>query len=1166
MDEQRMQAYVGLIGQLLGCAQGEEGALLQANAGLVDAGLLAVMGQYADWLESQGNGNAQWLRGLASQLATAIGLKTTASQGAEAARQFLLETLQLIVDKQGDPQQIYLLWAPQQARFNADLLAVLPTVAAQLLQGDTERRTFIAAVLVDFGNLIKQFPLGTRWLNLELSIAAYEQALQVRTRQHLPVEWAQTMNNLAAAYSNRIRGDRAENIEDAIAAYEQSLQVRTRETMPVDWATSMMNLANVYQKRIRGDQAQNIEEAINAYEQSLQVMTRETMPVEWARTLMNLAAAYKNRIRGDRSQNIEDAIAAYEQSLQVMTREAMPVDWATAMMNLALAYSDRIWGDRAQNVEDAIAIYEQSLQVITRETMPVEWATVMMNLASAYHKRFRGDRAQNIEDAIAAYEQSLQVMTRETTPVEWATAMMNLALAYKNRIRGDRSQNIEDAINAYEQSLQVRTRETMPVEWAQMMNNLASAYYSRIQGDQAQNIEDAIAAYEQSLQVITRDAMPVEWAQTMTNLALAYKNRIRGDRAQNIEAAINAYQDSLEIFTPELLPDYCRTSARSLANLLSEQQRWQEAEPMYQMALDAAETLYQSANLLDSKSAELAATANLPRRAAYAIARTGRLQKAVEILEQGRARGLSESLDRDRTNLKNLEDKNLENQYKEITQQLRNLEALQRDRMVSSDRNNLTPEVLRNEATHLRQELTTTIDQIRQQLGYETFLTFPTFEDVQKAVTPDSFLIYLLTTPTGSLALIVTPITTDHLWFDSFTETQLTDFLKAWFAAYNNVQNDRQAWYDIIEENTKHLWEPIMGPLIQKLQELSCDRITLIPTGYLSLLPLHAAWTEDKSKPTKRRYAFDDIHITYAPNAKSLTAAQEIVKTIAVGEASLLENRVQANSILAIDNPRQDLPNSEREINAAISTFSQPNVLRHKSATIAAVKEGLVGAAIAHFSCHGTANLNDPLNSGLLMHDGLLTLKDIFALNLADSGGLRLAILSACETGMIGTENADEAISLPTGLLQAGVAAVIASLWAVPEFSTMLLLVKFYDNWRNQNQDTSEALRQAQQWLRDTTNQEKSRYFAQQAGQTIPQEVAEYLAVRIGPDLEIPDERSFAIPITGRPLAIQACEHPTSPTARFARIPVACPGWHYGGTPSFPTRRLFPHLDRSGGN
>ena len=187
MDEQRFQAYVALIEQLLNCPQGQEGELLQTHSDLLDAGLLAVMGQYADWLESQGSGNAQWLRGFAARLAETIGLQQAAPQGTGAARQFLLETLQLVWDKQGNPQQIYPVWAQQQTRFNVELLAVLPSVAAQLLQGEAERRAFIASVLGEFGNLMQQFPLGIRWLNLELGVAAYEQTLQVMTREAMPV-------------------------------------------------------------------------------------------------------------------------------------------------------------------------------------------------------------------------------------------------------------------------------------------------------------------------------------------------------------------------------------------------------------------------------------------------------------------------------------------------------------------------------------------------------------------------------------------------------------------------------------------------------------------------------------------------------------------------------------------------------------------------------------------------------------------------------------------------------------------------------------------------------------------------------------------------------------------------------------------------------------------
>jgi CHAT domain-containing protein len=107
------------------------------------------------------------------------------------------------------------------------------------------------------------------------------------------------------------------------------------------------------------------------------------------------------------------------------------------------------------------------------------------------------------------------------------------------------------------------------------------------------------------------------------------------------------------------------------------------------------------------------------------------------------------------------------------------------------------------------------------------------------------------------------------------------------------------------------------------------------------------------------------------------------------------------------------------------------------------------------------------------MCDGNLTLKDLLALNLAKYNGIRLAILSACETALPGLDNIDEVVSLPVGLMQAGVAGVIASLWSVSDLSTMLLLTKFYELWREQHLPADQALRQAQIWLRDSTNDEK---------------------------------------------------------------------------------------------
>jgi hypothetical protein len=109
VDEQRISAYVQLIEQLLACPQGEEAALLQASAELVDAGLVAVMGQVADWLESQGNSNAGWLRQFAAGLAQDLGLGETSpsSQSQADAAAFAMAILQLIGQTGGDQAQVY---------------------------------------------------------------------------------------------------------------------------------------------------------------------------------------------------------------------------------------------------------------------------------------------------------------------------------------------------------------------------------------------------------------------------------------------------------------------------------------------------------------------------------------------------------------------------------------------------------------------------------------------------------------------------------------------------------------------------------------------------------------------------------------------------------------------------------------------------------------------------------------------------------------------------------------------------------------------------------------------------------------------------------------------------------------------------------------------------
>jgi tetratricopeptide (TPR) repeat protein len=96
---------------------------------------------------------------------------------------------------------------------------------------------------------------------------------------------------------NRTSGlDIHTHLTAAVRAYNQALEVYTRETLPQDWAMTQNNLGNTLQSqgiRIGGERGtQLLAEAVATYYQALEVRMRETLSLEWAQTHDNLAKAY----------------------------------------------------------------------------------------------------------------------------------------------------------------------------------------------------------------------------------------------------------------------------------------------------------------------------------------------------------------------------------------------------------------------------------------------------------------------------------------------------------------------------------------------------------------------------------------------------------------------------------------------------------------------------------------------------------------------------------------------------------------------------------------------------------------------------------------------------------------------------------------------------------
>jgi tetratricopeptide (TPR) repeat protein len=232
-----------------------------------------------------------------------------------------------------------------------------------------------------------------------MAITAYHEALKVRTFDAFPQGWADTQNNLAATYINRIRGEKAENLEKAIAACQEALKVFTFDAFPQYWAMTQNNLAIAYRNRIRGEKADNLERAITAYEKALKVYTFDAFPEDWAMTQNNLAIAYSNRIRGEKAENIKQAVMCYQNALQGYETAGDFLNAAEMGLTLGKIKVDRgEWYQGLAYLEKSLKIYRQFDDLKSR-------ADTIYQIAHTHHLIGNHEKASiYYRDALRFYE------------------------------------------------------------------------------------------------------------------------------------------------------------------------------------------------------------------------------------------------------------------------------------------------------------------------------------------------------------------------------------------------------------------------------------------------------------------------------------------------------------------------------------------------------------------------------------------------------------------------------------------------------------------------------------------------------------------------------------------------------------------------------------------
>jgi CHAT domain-containing protein len=232
------------------------------------------------------------------------------------------------------------------------------------------------------------------------------------------------------------------------------------------------------------------------------------------------------------------------------------------------------------------------------------------------------------------------------------------------------------------------------------------------------------------------------------------------------------------------------------------------------------------------------------------------------------------------------------------------------------------------------------------------------------------------------------------------------------------------------------------------------------------LLPFAALASPDTGK-----FLIEKYRLVVSPSANVFMACSR--------DAMRKERMTGSESVLSVGNPSfsreayrdlSDLPSAAREAEQVAVAY-RSEALLGPGANERQVRSRMAQADVIHFAAHYVIDPKSPMMSELLLsqpasgsgvsheNDGLLQAYEIYTMKLRRT---RLAVLSACQTGLEKSYQGEGAVGMARSFIAAGVPLVVASLWPVDSDTTASLMIKFHEYRKVQGLSTAEALQRAQ--------------------------------------------------------------------------------------------------------
>lgn len=859
----------------------------------------------------------------------------------------------------------------------------------------------------------------------------------------------------------RLVSEAREDPEGAWQQYQRSMEER---------GTEEQRLAEILQRASALAEGGEYGPAMELAEETLQFAEQEGYVVVGADLHFLLSTCFRLR-GGDVRSNLDSAI---DHMALAAGGAPHPYFKAERLINLAGLWGVRANGDPNQNLEMALRVLEDARPLLDSQAPIHLRVLVLNNLMRVFQIREEGERLANLQKSLRLGEEAAQLTATED-PERWALVRINVA----ETIRALEAQGQAELIDAEEKLREVA--DASELEGIESFRGVASASLGEIHQRRAREIAEDSGRIDlgggeppppgdaERLQLeaagrrLTAACKQIDPSQHGPHLGraldqLAQVYWLAGESEKEIET----YRQAIEVEMAYAASTLLLQSGFGLGLCFARRGNWLDAVEAFGTALKAGKMNFHARLDNTGRHGELRRAGNVARWAAFALAKTGEIEQAILVLENGRTQDVRRRLGG-----------GIDNEL------LSRLPAEARDAYLGAvSRLSNSPEG--EAADQAAREVQEAISSIRTLDGFKSFATDIPFSKIVEAAEPDWPLVYVNPTPWGTLLLSVNvageEVETEAHFLDDVSgeelilELQMRDWRSgspkfSYFALAASGQapvNEKKA----AVESALSLLSPIAERIAAYLRDLGAPGVTLISAGAVSVSPLHAApWPESGAQVC----LLDHFQVRSAPSA-----------TV---HAVCLERTQQSNNpeplLLALGNPdlndpKMNLPGAEREVREIAQRFPQQCrvVALRADATADFLVQNVSDATHLHLACHASGGLLDYAEAQLYLADRSLKGSELETLPIST----RVTVLSACQTAQHDLSNLpDEVSSMSTALLAAGSPAVIATQWPVQDRAAALVMSRFYEELIDNDIEVGEALKRAQLWLRDS---EPSREFA----------------------------------------------------------------------------------------